>query len=213
MNQKNIFITGLIVALAAGISILAASLLTNTETGSSANYIPSDMSKAFPQFDKVLEGGDVTIATTNIGDVKDQIQYTIRGTVVKIGEPEEWTDPTPQPDELRKLMGKNVKIPINIEVTQVGKAKSELKVGEIVTVNVLGRIVDNTLYLNPNSPQFELGEDVIVHISVDPSNIIEKDFKFVQLGKYGKYKIQGDKAFNAKYPHGSDIVKTLDETQ
>lgn len=213
MNQKNIIITGLVVVLATGISILAASLLTNTETGATANYIPSDMSKAFPQFDKVLKGGDVTMATTNIEDVKDQVQYTIRGTVVKIGEPEEWTDPTPQPDELRKLIGKNVKIPIDIEVTQVGKARYELKVGDIVTVKVLGRIIDNILYLNPNSPQFELGEDVVVHISVDPNNIIEKDFKFVQLGEYGKYKIQDGEAFNAKYPHGKDVVKTMQETQ
>jgi hypothetical protein len=83
---------------------------------------------------------------------------------------------------------------------------------DIITVKVLGCIVDNTLYLYPNSPQFEIGEDVIVHISIDPNDIIEKDFKFVQLGKYGKYKIQDDKAFNSKYPQGKDIIKALDET-
>lgn len=153
------------------------------------------------------------MTTINIEDVKNQVQYTIRGTVVKIGETEEWVDPTPQPEELRQIMGKNVKIPIDIEITQIGKDKSDLKVGEIVTVNVLGRIIDNTLYLTPNSPQFELGEDVIVHISVDPNDIIEKDFKFVQLGKYGKYKIHDGEAFNAKYLYGKNIVSALDETK
>jgi hypothetical protein len=213
MNQKNIVITGLVVAFVAGISILVSGLLDSIETDLSTNYTPSDMSKALPQFDDVLEGGDVTMATTKIEDVKDQIQYTIRGTVVRIGTPEEWTDPTPQPEELQKIMGKNVKIPVDIEVARVGKAKSAIQSGEIVTVNVLGRIVDNTLYLNPNSPQFESGEDIIVHISVDPSDIIEKNFKFVQLGEYGKYKIQDGKAFNPKHPHGRDIVKALDETK
>ncbi|MGI0008490.1 MAG: hypothetical protein ACRD92_02610 [Nitrosopumilaceae archaeon] len=187
--------------------------MTKTEVELSTNYIPSDMSKAFPELDNVLEGGDSTILTTNIEDVKNQVQYTLRGTVVNIGELEEWIDPTPQTEELQKIMGKNVKFPVDIEVTQVRKAKSDLKVGEIFTVNVLGRLIDNTLYLNPNSPQFEVGEDVIVHVSIDPNDIIEKDFKFVQLGEYGKYKIQDGMAFNAKYPHGRDLVKALDESQ
>lgn len=215
MNQNNIIITTLVIAFVAGVSILAAnSLLTNdTKTELSANYIPSDMSKAFPELDGVLEGGDATMTTTNIADVKDQIQYTIRGTVVNIGKLEEWIDPTPQPEELQKIMGQNVKIPVDIEVTHIGKTKSDLKAGEIITVKVLGRLIDNTLYLNPNSPQFEVGDDVIVHVSIDPNDIIEKGFKFVQLGEYGKYKIQDGKAFNAKYPHGRDLVKTLDETQ
>jgi hypothetical protein len=204
----------LAISLVAGVSILAAnSLLTNAENELSTTYIPSDMSKAFPHLDGVLEGGDVSMSTTNIEDVKSQIQYTIRGTVVNIGTLEEWKDPTPQPEELQKIMGKNVKIPVDIKVTQVKKAKSNLNNGEIITVNVLGHLIGNTLYLNPNSPQFEIGEDVVVHISVDPNDIIEKDFKFVQLGEYGKYSIQDGKAFNAKYSHGRDIVKALDETQ
>jgi len=215
MNQNNIIITTLIIAFVAGVSILAAnSLLTSdTKAGLLTNYIPSDMSKAFPELDDVIEGGEASMSTTNIEDVKDQIQYTIRGTVVNIGNLEEWIDPTPQPEELQKIMGQNVKIPVDIAVTQIGKTKLDLKVGEIITVKVLGRLIDNTLYLNPNSPQFEVGEDVIVHVSIDPNDIIEKDFKFVQLGEHGKFKIQDGKAFNAKYPHGRDLVKTLNEAQ
>jgi len=214
MNQNNKIFTMLAIFSVAGISILATnSLLTSTENDLSATYIQSKMSKAFPELDGVLDGGDATMLTTNIEDVKSQVQYTIRGTVVNIGKLKEWTDPTPQPDELRKLMGKSVMIPIDIKVTQVKKDKSDLKNDEIITVNVLGHLIENTLYLNPNSPQFEIGEDVVVHISVDPNDIIEKDFKFVQLGEYGKYSIQDGKAFNAKYSHGRDIAKALDETQ
>jgi hypothetical protein len=122
MNQNNIIIAMLVIAFAAGVSILATnSILTNdTKTELSTNYIPSDMSKAFPELDGVLTGGYVTMTTTNIEDVKDQIQYTIRGAVVKIGEIEEWTDPTPQPEELRKIMGKKVGID---EARQISKAE------------------------------------------------------------------------------------------
>ena len=215
LNQIKIIITTLVIAFAAGVSILAAnSLLTNgTKTGLSENYIPSDMSKAFPELDGVLEDGDATVSTTNIEDVKGQVQYSIRGTVVNIGNLEEWKDPTPQPEEFQKIMGQNVKFPIDIEVTQIEKTKSDLKVGEIITVKVLGSLIDNTLYLYPDQPQFEVGEDVIVHVSIDPNDIIEKDFKFVQLGEYGKYKIQNGKAFNEQYPNGKAIKDALEEAQ
>lgn len=213
MKQNNKIIIILTVSLVA-VSVLASSaLLIDSEVKLSTNYVPSDMSKAFPELDGVLSGGEATMLTTNIKDVKGQVQYTVRGTVVNIGDLEEWTDPTPQPEELQRMIGKNVKIPIDIKVTQVTKAKTELNKDDIITVKVLGRIVDNTLYLYPNSPQFEIGEDVVVHISIDSNDIVEKDFKFIQLGEYGKYKIQNDKAFNVKYPHGRDIVSVLDETQ
>lgn len=214
MTQNKNSIIMLAIFFVAGASILAASSLLNTpNVDLSSNYTPSDMSKAFPQLDGVLRGGDASMLTTNIEDVKSLVQYTVRGTVVNIGNFEKWADPTPQPEELQKIMGQNVKIPIDIKVTQVKKDKSDLNNGDIITVKVLGRLVDNTLYLYPNSPQFEIGEDVVVHISVDPNDIIEKDFKFVQLGEYGKYKIQDGKAFNSLYPHGKDITKALSETQ
>jgi hypothetical protein len=215
MTQNKNSIIMLVVFSVAGVSLLAASSILNAppQVDLSSNYTPSDMSKAFPQLDGVLRGGDASMLTTNIEDVKSLVQYTVRGTVVNIGSFEKWTDPTPQPEELQKIMGQTVKIPVDIKVTQVKKHKSDLKNGDIITVKLLGRLVDNTLYLYPNSPQFEIGEDIIVHVSVDPNDIIEKDFKFVQLGEYGKYKIQDGKAFNLLFPHGKDIEKALDETQ
>jgi len=214
MEKNKILLMSLVISAIAGTSIIATSMFNEESVHpmQELGYTPSDISKAFPQLDGVKQG-EASWSTTNIKDVKNEVQYSIRGNVVSIGQGEDWTDPTSRPENYDSIFGKNVKIPINIEVLEIKKTKSDVKVGDIITVTLTGKLLEKTLYLDGGEPQFEVSEEVIVHIATDPNDIIGKDTKYVKLGEYGKYKIEGDKAFNSKYIQGKNIAEALNETQ
>lgn len=205
MKQNKIILSTLILSIAAGLTLLAVNI--DQEESIETMYVPSDMSKSLPQFDGVYQG-HATWSTDDVKKVKKEIKYTIRGTVVSIGELEFWTDPTPQPEELQKIRPQNVLIPINIQVDKIKHYNGEFT-GEIFTVKLTGQLLDNKLYLDGGEPQFEVGEKVVVHVGIDPNDVIEKDHKYVVLGEFGKYKIQDDKAYNEKYPKGKSIDKAF----
>jgi len=189
-NEKNtILITTFVLSAIVGISIFAVSNLMNQDVAhpyeEELGYAPSDMSKAFPHLDGV-EQGHASWTTTDIRDVKDQVAYTIRGTVIAIGEGEEWADPTPRPEHYDTIFGKNVKIPVDIKVQETKKTKSDVKPGDVITVTLTGKLLGKTLYLDGGEPQFEVGEEVILHIAIDPNDIVGKNIKYVKLGEYGK---------------------------
>ena len=48
-------------------------------------YVPPDLSKAFPELDGVYQGV-ADFLTNDIRDVKVDVAYTVRGTVINIGE-------------------------------------------------------------------------------------------------------------------------------
>ncbi len=70
-------------------------------------------------------------------------------------------------------------------------------------------------YINGFEPQFEIGEDVIVHIAKDNQGPDGPDGNnyFVELGMFGKYKVIEEKAYNKKHPTGKSLNETFNEAK
>ena len=73
----------------------------------------------------------------------------------------------------------------------------------------------SSLYIHSFEPQFEIGEKVLVHIGKAYQGPVgyDDDNYFVEIGKFGKYKIIEDKAYNEKYPNGKSLAQTYDEAK
>ncbi len=212
MNKK-ILLPSLVVLIAISASILMLNYETNdsvsvSEITETSIYVPSDISKAFPDYEIVFSSN--AYATIDIVKVKDQVKYTVQGTVINIGDPEIWIDSTMNP-ELIGVVADRIKIEVDIEVDKVKKSK-DIKKGDVITITITGDMVDNVLSLDTRE-QFELGEQVIVHVAEDPNDIVGENIHFVKLGEYGKYKIQNNKAFNDQNSNGKSIEATLNEAQ
>lgn len=142
----------------------------------------------------------------------------MQGTVLNIGNPIEWFESGP--------VGRgHGTVPITISIDEVYKGNIN---SENFTFFINGLLVidglklsdrpsdsspeNRTFYLFPWEPQFELGEQILVHIYEISNNdnrvIAAEDLEIltsnygIQLGKYGKYKIQNEMLFNEKYPMG-----------
>ncbi len=204
----------IIAALIIVLTITASVAMINyhEHDAESYTYIPSNIGYALTTVDEVTQGA-ASFATTDISKVKDQVDHTIKGTVVSISEPITWTEPTPKSEGYFIRNGENVKIEIDIEVDETSKSKIELDAGSIVTVTITGKLLDNKLKLDGGEEQYEIGERVIVHIAEDPNEIIGKNVKYVKLGQFGKYKIHGDKAYNELYTEGRNISSIMSETK
>jgi len=194
-------------------SVLVISEMHEHPHTANTTYIPSNIAHALGSVSGVMQTEDSSWTTTDIKKVKDQVDYTIRGTVVHISEPIPWKDPTPKSEGYEETRGKNVKIEIDIEVDETGKSKRNLDSGSIVTVTITGRLLNDILYLDGGEEQYELGERVIVHVAEDPYDIVGKHVMYVKLGEFGKYKIQNDKAYNVQFPEGRNISSVMSETK
>lgn len=205
-----------LVTITAVIGMAAVSLLLVSDMHPSnttdASYVPSNIAHSLGSVTDVVQD-DASWTTTDIKKVKDSVDYTIRGTVVHISEPVLWTDPTPKSDGYVETRGKNVKIQVNIEVDEVGKANSPLDRGSVVTVVITGKLLNDVLYLDGGEEHYELGERVIVHLARDPHNIMGDDVLYVKLGEFGKYKIQNDRAYNEQFPEGRSISSVMSEAK
>ena len=200
----------MVLAAIAGLSV--ALLPGQTDPGPTTAYVPSDLSKAFPELDGVYYG-PATFTTNNIGDAGEGVAYTVRGTVTGIGELEYYDDPAPRPVELGAIMPKPVLVPVDIRVSEITKGGgSDVGGGDTITVKLQGDLLEKTLSFY-GEPRFEVGEQVIVHVSVSDSDMIERGAKYVTLGEFGKYRVQDDKAYNAKHPGGIPVRQALGEAE
>lgn len=209
MQKSHVIIAALSIVLA----ITATFALTNNQNDvEKYTYVPSNIGYALSTVDEVTQGA-ATFATNNIQNVKGDVDYTIKGTVINISEPIPWTDQTPKSEGYKIRNGKDVKIEIDIEVEETGKSKETLNSGSIVTVTITGKLLENTLKLDGGEEHYEIGERVIVHVADDPNNIIGDNVKYVKLGQFGKYKLHEDRAFNEIYTEGRDISSVMSETR
>lgn len=151
-------------------------------------YIPSDISKSNPLFQKGT--GEISLVTTDIEDVKDQVTITIKGKVVSIGDPVIWTD-----------SAGNTKGSIPVEILVEKSYKGKIKSGEVFTLYLDSIKEGGKFYIQPFEATFEEGEEVIVHAALGNIPGISNPY-FVKLGEFGKYKIIDDKAYNEKFPYG-----------
>lgn len=163
-------------------------------------YVPSDITKANPNLVKAV--GHTSVTTTNINNLKDNIKYTLRGKVLNVGDPIPWVD---------NAGNNRGAIPIEILVDK--KYKGDDGVGNTFTFYIQSIEEQGKYYIMPNEPTFEIGEQIIVHISEDnelgPDEIAHK--YYVELGEYGKYKVINNKAYNELFPRGvsQDFVGNL----
>lgn len=213
MNRKIIPISiVVIVAVFAGFTFIdmmsneTSVLHSGTPLHELSAYEPSNISLANPDF--IIVPSSVSMATTDISKVKQTILATFRGTVTNIGEPIDWLD------NVEQLHGA---IPVTIKVIQNSKDAENKKYqkGDLFTFYVDSSKMDGKYYIASYEPQFEIGEEVIVHISkadLGPMGVGGDNY-FVELGEYGKYKIQDGKAYNEKFNQGRIIEKAIDETR
>ena len=177
-------------------------------------YHPYSDELPFVQSDITLANEDLVVApstaswkTTDISQVKHTVLSTFRGTVTNIDDPIDWTD------NVGIVHGA---IPITINVTENTKdvERNKYKKGDSFTFYVDSTKLGTSYIISSYEPEFEVGEDVIVHIAKSELGPMGEggDNYFVELGDFGKYKIDSDKAFNKKYPQGKNINAALSES-
>lgn len=207
MNKK-LLIPGIAAIIAIATMGIAINLQQDDTFVNKIEYIPSDISKEITGYE--LVGSSASYVTTDIKEFKDKVNMTIQGTIVSIGEPINWDDTTINLTT-KSYVPEPVKIPIEIQVDKIKKT-NDFKKGDIVTFFVFGDRVENQIALE-SGLNFETGEQVIVHIGEEFLPNEDSPTYNVVLGKYGKYKIQEDVAFNEKYNDGKSIKKALEEAQ
>jgi len=150
-------------------------------------YIPSDITKANPNF---VMGNDQSLwYTLDIKEIKDQVAYTIQGTVLSIGDPVVWVRET-----LTWVL-----IPITISAENVYKGDWT---DETFTFYVLGHTAADKIVLFSDVPHFEIGENVLVHLShyklgekdlahlePDENSPFPDGHYYVKLSQFGKYQL------------------------
>ncbi len=186
-------------------SVILAAGITMAFTIDSKNntyaYTPSDISKANSN---IIPGdGSASIDTINPADIKDGISHTVIGTVLSVGDPIDW-------------MGKHGDtygaVPVTIKVDEDIKGVSS----ETLTFYLHGDYAyDNTFYLAPYEPQFEIDEKILIHLTpVSVFAFQDGEALYSPLGKYSKYKIGEDnKVYNINYPNGRSLDYAKNESK
>ncbi len=168
-------------------------------------YTQSDITKANPNL--VMGSGEFSMLE-DIKYTKDTIVLTLSGTVLSVGDPVDW-------DYEGDKYGA---VPVTIEIDKKTKDVGvDLKIIEesSFTFYLGGMYEQDQHYINGFEPQFEIGEDVIVHIAKDNQGPDGPDGNnyFVELGMFGKYKVIEEKAYNKKHPTGKSLNETFNEAK
>ncbi len=211
ITQKLVIASILIVAAIIATSFTIPNIQTQfdiakTNTDTSYVYTPSDITKANPNL--VMEQGAFSMVE-NIEHAKDTVVLTLSGTVLSVEDLVDW----------EYKGNKYGSVPITIEVDKNTKINTETKhqiqKEDSFTFYLSGIYEMDQHFIDNFEPQFEIGEKVIVHIgkSDQGPNGPDGTNYFVELGKYGKYKVVGDKAYNEKYPNGKSLDKAFNEAK
>ena len=201
MNKQKLTITSIFAIVA--ISLGAVALLNVSEDG--YVYVQSDITKANPNLTVIPTA--YSLATTDIAETKNTVVLTVVGKVLSVGDPIDWID------ESENQIGF---VPVTIELEKKFKDKTEgikLKKGSQFTVYLNGIYEGGEFYLPDLEPQFEIGERVLLHVGHDKNgpNFEDDGIYFVELGKFGKYKVVYDKAYNIKNKEGKSLDKVFNE--
>ncbi len=191
MNKK-LLATSVLIIVAISVVSIATSM-----SPSEYVYVQSNITKANPNL-KVIPT-EFSVMTEDISKIKEEVVLTLSGTVTSVGDPIVW-----------KYEGDtHGAVPVTIDVSKKTKDKETELVhnGDSFTFYLAGLYEHGEHFIFGFEPQFELGEHVIVHIGKSdqgPDGENGNNY-FVKLGKYGKYKIVGDKAYNEKYDQGRSL--------
>lgn len=170
-------------------------------------YVQSDITKANPNIN--IAPATYSLATTEIEETRHSVVLTVSGQVVSIGDIIPWTD------ESGNELGF---VPVTVEINQKVKdeiTNSSLKRGSEFTVYLGGVYEGGAFFLHGFEPQFEIGENVILHIGHDQNGpeFVDDGIYFANLGKYGKYKVVDNIAYNEKFNEGIPVSEALNKSQ
>ncbi len=229
--MKLLILVSLTVIFVASIAILLA-ITIDIDENNAQNISQTKITDVIPN--AVLSGGDASWRTTNVVDVKDDIDYTIEGTVLEFGQPIEFTGIDNRG---------TAAIPVTMSVDTVHKGNwSESTFTFYLTAMVIlnpsqitknmsfNDVTDNhlTMYAGQDYSDvektysiinhhdlFEINDKLIVHIYTeyleDINYIYEKDQGSLDpryilvLGPYAYYEIIDNLGFNEKYSNGISV--------
>jgi len=201
----SIFISIIILIIVTNEGEIFSETVSKIETKNSV-YVPSDITKGNPNF--VVENAEIFWATANIEDVKDDVVFTLQGTVLSIDDPIDWTTGTVSAvtNELQ-TMGF---VPITMSVDKVHKGNLT---EETFTFYVSSHKYNDHYNFSPDGPNFEIGEKVLVHLAHSNLGSFPDGHYYVKLSQFGKYQInENNIAFNIHHPNGVPLDSVAGET-
>jgi len=177
-------------------------------------YIPSNITKANSN---LIQGSNNNFwKTLNIEDVKDDVAYTIRGTVVSIGDNiVEWDN-----NEVMLYVdnGKNIFVPmiygfIPITITVQDVYKGDYT-DETFTFYLQSTKQHNSdkYELFSHAPDFEINDDILVHLAKVNEGPFEDGFYLPIFGKHSTYQIIDNLGFNERHSSGISINSIVAES-
>ena len=198
MDRQKIIIVGVLVAIAISAAVFT---IPNSEQHV---YIQSNITKANPN----LVMGDGGYSMLEDFTKSEDVVLTVSGTVLYIDNVIDWT----YEDQKYGF------IPITIKVDEIGKNLEnhlDLKKDDPFTFHLWGIYEINQLYINSYEPQFEIGEDVLLHIGSSDNGPDGPggDNYYVELGMFGKYKVIEEKAYTEKYLTGRSLDNAFNESK
>ena len=201
MNKQKIIITSIFAVVAVSLGMVASLDSFDTDYV----YVQSDITKANPNI--IVAPTDLTLATEEISETKPTVVLTIQGTVLSVDDPVDWIDESGNPLGF---------VPVTIDIdkkTKDATAHLKLETDGRLTVYLGGVYESGKFYMHGFEPQFEIGEEVILHVGHGKNGLTFEDdeFYFVELGKYGKYRVVDDKAYNENHNNGKPLDEALSE--
>lgn len=164
-------------------------------------YIPSNITQANHNI-VAIDGGGATFKAEFVSDIKNSVDSTVHGTVLSVSTPLPWTD----------SVGNERGI-VSVELQIIEATKGQVTNSNTFIVHLLTDKLDGTFYLDSYEPEFEIGEEVIVHTGIETPDATSGDLNLVVLGEYGKYQVQGDRAYNIQFPYGKSINDAKNEAR
>lgn len=200
MSRQKLAVLGVLAAAAASMAALATSMPEPYV------YSPSDITKANPD---LVMGIGTYYMLQDIEKATDMVVLTLSGRVLSVGDLIDW-----------EYEGdKYGSVPVTIRVNETAKvqdgAARSVREGDSFTFYLGGIYEMDRHYIDSFEPQFEIGEEVVVHVgrANQGPNGPDGDNYFVKLGMYGKYRIVEGKAYNENYPTGKSLRDVYDEAK
>lgn len=169
-------------------------------------YAPSDITNANPD---LVMGIGTHYMLQDIEKTKNTVVLTLSGTVLSVGDLVDW-----------EYEGdKYGAVPVTIRVEGVAKIQSDatrnVQKGDSFTFYLGGMYEMDRHYIHNFEPQFEIGEEIVVHVGKADQGPKgpDGDNYFVELGMYGKYRIVEGKAYNENYPAGRSLQDVYNEAK
>lgn len=207
-----------IFSLAAILAVVAVSgvMFTNFEDEKvseqifTTEYIPSNMGQYFPDYE--VTHSHASYGSIDMKVLKKDVKYSIQGTVVAISDIKYWDGIDKDSEAFANIDLQTIKVEVDVKVDKASKSDKTIKKGDIITITIQGFKSGNQVTFTSDD-QYQIGDEIIVHLGEDTSGIVGEDVKYSIAGGHTKYKIQKDKAYNEDNVKGKSIQEILGQSQ